>query len=102
MPSEPSQPSVPNVPNVPNVHAEWRLAVARRATAAYTLNPKLAAFQAAEILLADTAALAAAHTEADLTSFRAALSEKRRPVDPLATSTERRSNRPNEPGRQAR
>jgi hypothetical protein len=40
------------------------------------------AFQVAEILLADTVALAAASTEADLTSFREALSEKRRPVDP--------------------
>ncbi len=40
------------------------------------------AFQAAESLLADTMALAAARTEADLTSFREALSEKRRPVDP--------------------
>jgi hypothetical protein len=97
-----------------NVHAQWRLAVARRAAAAYTLNPKLAAltvagsvgagladrfsdlepdcywsagpsdraFQAAETLLADTVALAAARTEADLTDFRAELSERRRPLDP--------------------
>jgi hypothetical protein len=40
------------------------------------------AFQAAETLLADTVALAAAHTNADLTSFRKALAEKRRPLDP--------------------
>jgi Domain of unknown function (DUF4037) len=40
------------------------------------------AFQAAEDLLADTVALAAAHTEADLTDFRAELSERRRPLDP--------------------
>jgi hypothetical protein len=43
------------------------------------------AFQAAETLLADTVALAAACTEADLTSFRAALSEKRRPLGPPAS-----------------
>jgi hypothetical protein len=48
--------------------------------------PRIAdAFQAAETLLADTVALAAARTEADLTSFREALSEKRRPQDPPAS-----------------
>ncbi len=47
------------------------------------LAPKTAdAFQAAETLLADTVALAAARTEADLTDFRAELSARRRPLDP--------------------
>jgi hypothetical protein len=43
------------------------------------------AFRAAETLLADTVALAETHTSADLTSFREALAEKRRPVDPPAS-----------------
>jgi Domain of unknown function (DUF4037) len=47
MSAVPSEPSQPGVPNVPNVHAEWRLAVARRAAAAYTPNPKLAALTVA-------------------------------------------------------
>ena len=129
---------------VPNVHAEWRMAIARRAAAAYTLNPKLAALTVAgsvgagladrfsdleldcywsagpgdrdrtgpiealgglltalwdydadeeewsedyclgelDVTVSNTVALAAARTEADLTSFRTALSEKRRPVPP--------------------
>jgi hypothetical protein len=40
------------------------------------------AFPAAETLLEDTAALAEAHTDADLSSFRQALAERRRPLDP--------------------
>jgi hypothetical protein len=40
-------PSEPSPPNVPNVHAQWRLAVARRAAGAYTRNPKLAALTVA-------------------------------------------------------
>jgi hypothetical protein len=40
------------------------------------------AFPAAEELLADTVRLAETRTDADLTSFREALSEKRRPLDP--------------------
>jgi hypothetical protein len=43
------------------------------------------AFQAAEELLADTLHLAQACTKADLTAFRAALGEKRRPLDPPAS-----------------
>ena len=40
-------PSEPSPPNVPNVHAQWRLALARRAAGAYTRNPKLAALTVA-------------------------------------------------------
>jgi predicted phage-related endonuclease len=44
--------------------------------------PPAEAFRAAEALLEDTAALAEAHTGADLSSFRQALAQRRRPLDP--------------------
>ena len=40
------------------------------------------ALRAAEALLADTLLLAEAHTDADISSFREALAERRRPIDP--------------------
>jgi hypothetical protein len=45
-------------------------------------SPPAAAFRAAEALLEDTAVLAEAHTGADLSSFRHALAQRRRPIDP--------------------
>jgi len=45
-------------------------------------GPPAEAFRAAEALLEDTAALAEAHTGADLSSFRQALQERRQPLDP--------------------
>jgi hypothetical protein len=45
-------------------------------------SPPAEAFRAAEALLEDTAALAEAHTGADLSSFRHALAQRRRPIDP--------------------
>jgi hypothetical protein len=66
-------------PNETNIHAAWRMAVARRAAAVYTQNPKLAA---AGSLLTETAQLAETNSDADLGSFRAELSERRRAVDP--------------------
>jgi hypothetical protein len=45
-------------------------------------SPPAEAFRAAEALLEDTAALAEAHTGADLSSFRQALAQRRRPLDP--------------------
>jgi hypothetical protein len=79
-----------------NVHAGWRMAVAM---VEQSLNPQIPtglperlgqlsapqtadALQAAETLLTDTVQLAETHTDADLTSFRAELSEKRRSLDP--------------------
>ena len=49
-------------------------------------SPPAEAFRAAEALLEDTAALAEAHTGADLSSFRRALAERRRPIDPPRAS----------------
>ena len=40
------------------------------------------ALRVAEALLADTLLLAEAHSDADITSFREALAERRRPIDP--------------------
>jgi hypothetical protein len=48
-------------------------------------SPPAEAFRAAEALLGDTALLAEAHTDADLSSFRQALAERRRPLDPPRT-----------------
>ena len=48
-------------------------------------GPPAEAFRAAEALLEDTAALAEAHTGADLSSFRQALAERRPPLDPPTT-----------------
>jgi hypothetical protein len=45
-------------------------------------SPPAEAFLAAEAVLEDTAALAEAHTGADLSSFRQALAQRRRPLDP--------------------
>lgn len=45
-------------------------------------GPPVAALRAAEALLADTVLLAETHTDADLSSFREALAERRRPIDP--------------------
>ena len=45
-------------------------------------GPPAEAFRAAEALLEDTAALAEAHTGADLGEFRQALAQRRRPLDP--------------------
>jgi hypothetical protein len=45
-------------------------------------SPPAEAFRAAEALLEDTAALAEAHTGADLSTFRHALAQRRRPIDP--------------------
>lgn len=45
-------------------------------------SPPMEAFRAAEALLEDTVRLAEARTDADLSSFRQALAERRRPVDP--------------------
>jgi hypothetical protein len=45
-------------------------------------SPPAEAFRAAEALLEDTAALAEAHTGADLGAFRQALAQRRRPLDP--------------------
>ena len=45
-------------------------------------SPPAEAFRAAEALLEDAAALAEAHTDADLSAFRQALAERRRPLDP--------------------
>jgi predicted phage-related endonuclease len=45
-------------------------------------SPPAEAFRAAEALLKDTAALAEAHTGADLGAFRQALAQRRRPLDP--------------------
>ena len=51
-----------------------------------SLGPPTVAFMVAETLLADTAALVAAHSSADIGAFREALSERRRPIDPPATA----------------
>jgi hypothetical protein len=51
-----------------------------------SVGPPTEAFAAAETLLADTAALAEANSGADIGAFRAALSERRRPVDPPASA----------------
>jgi hypothetical protein len=48
-------------------------------------SPPAEAFRAAEALLGETAALAEAHTGADLSSFREALADRRRPLDPPTT-----------------
>ncbi len=48
-------------------------------------SPLTGAFRAAEALLEDTAALAEAHSDADLSSFRHALAERRLPLDPPRT-----------------
>jgi hypothetical protein len=48
-------------------------------------GPLAEAFRAAEALLEDTAALAEAHSDADLSSFRHALAERRRALDPPRT-----------------
>jgi hypothetical protein len=45
-------------------------------------SPAAEAFRAAEALLEDTVLLAEAHTGADLSSFRHALAQRRRPLDP--------------------
>ena len=45
-------------------------------------SPPAEAFRAAEALLEDTVALAEAHTGADLSEFRQALAQRRRPLDP--------------------
>jgi len=51
-----------------------------------SLGPPTVAFMVAETLLAEIAALVAAHSTADIGAFREALSERRRPVDPPATA----------------
>lgn len=51
-----------------------------------SLGPPTVAFMVAETLLADTAALVAAHSSADIGAFREALSERRRPIDPPASA----------------
>jgi hypothetical protein len=51
-----------------------------------SVGPPTEAFTAAETLLAETAALAEAHSSADIGAFREALSERRRPVDPPASA----------------
>ena len=45
-------------------------------------GPPAEALRAAETLLSDTLLLAEAHTDADISSFREALSERRRAIDP--------------------
>jgi hypothetical protein len=45
-------------------------------------SPAAEAFRATEALLEDTVLLAEAHTGADLSSFRHALAQRRRPLDP--------------------
>jgi hypothetical protein len=45
-------------------------------------SPPAEAFRAAGALLEDTVRLAEARTDADISSFRQALAERRRPVDP--------------------
>ena len=45
-------------------------------------SPPAEAFRAAEALLEDTVLLAQAHTDADLSSFRQALAERRQPIEP--------------------
>lgn len=51
-----------------------------------SLGPPTVAFMVAETLLADTAALVAAYSSADIGAFREALSERRRPIDPPASA----------------
>src|SRR5204863_253077 len=51
-------------------------------------SPPTEAFRAAEALLEDTAALAEAQSDADLSSFRHALAERRRPLDPECLARE--------------
>ena len=48
--------------------------------------PPAEAFRAAEVLLEDTVLLAEARTGADLSSFRQALAQRRRPIDPPRAS----------------
>ena len=45
-------------------------------------SPLAEGLQTAEALLTETAALAEAHTGADISGFREALSERRRVIDP--------------------
>jgi hypothetical protein len=45
-------------------------------------SPPAEATRAAEALLEDTVLLAEARTDADLSSFRQVLAERRRPLDP--------------------
>lgn len=47
-----------------------------------TARPPEQALRVAEALLADTTLLAATHTDADLSAFRATLSERRQPITP--------------------
>ena len=48
--------------------------------------PRAEAFRAAEALLGDTVLQAEAHTDADLSSFRQALADRRQPIDPPRAS----------------
>jgi hypothetical protein len=50
-------------------------------------DPPAQALQAAESLLAETAALAEAHSDADISAFRGALSERRQAIDPPQSGT---------------
>ncbi len=59
--------------------APARLAERLESTSA---DPPADALQAAEALLADTAALAEEHSDADISAFREALSQRRRAIDP--------------------
>ena len=59
--------------------APARLAERLESTSA---DPPADALQAAEALLADTAALADEHSDADISAFREALSQRRRAIDP--------------------
>jgi hypothetical protein len=59
-------------PTGPNIHAAWRLEVARRAAAAYTRNPKLAALTVAGSVgagLADRKAQPKSRPESSLVLF---------------------------------